>query len=197
MSDQRPQSEPTADDALVLRARTDREAFGLLYDRYYPRGARYCLRRLFDRASAEDVTSEVFLDAASHMGSFAGRSETDFRRWLFRIATNAVNAHLRQSRRRGELLKAAAEGGQLAGANPDPTSAEHDRLDWPTVYAALLELDEREQTIVTLRFFGDCSHEEIAAVVGTSAGAVRTSLCRSLARLRGRFKPVRHENTNG
>src|SRR5712671_87844 len=109
MSEEPPLNEqPAADDDLVIRARTDRTAFGLLYDRFYAHVARYCLRRLFDRTVAEDVTSDVFLQVASHIREFPGRTETDFRCWLFRIATNAVNAHLRQTRRRAELWEAAA-----------------------------------------------------------------------------------------
>ena len=51
-------------------------------------------------------------------------------------------------------------------------SAENDSRSWPAVYQALLELGERERTIVTLRFFSACSHEEIAGVVGATPGAV-------------------------
>ena len=55
----------------------------------------------------------------------------------------------------------------------------------------MLELDERDQTIVSLRFFADCSYQEIADVVDTTAGAVRTALSRALGRLRDRFDPAR------
>jgi RNA polymerase sigma-70 factor (ECF subfamily) len=192
MSDDRLSSEqPVADDDLVVRARTDRTAFGLLYDRYYAHVARYCLRRLFDRTLAEGVVSEVFLQVASHLREFAGRTETDFRRWLFRIATNAVNAHLRQARRRQELWEAAARGRHgNRGSGWHSSPADNNRLDWPVVYQALLELDERDQTIVTLRFFADLSHEEIAEVVNATSGAVRTALSRTLSRLRERLDPA-------
>jgi RNA polymerase sigma-70 factor (ECF subfamily) len=191
MSDDRLSSEqPGVDDDLVLRARTDRAAFGQLYDCYYAHVARYCLRRLFDRTVAEDVVSDVFLQVASHLGEFPGRTQTDFRRWLFRIATNAVNAHLRQSRRRQELWDAAARGRHWErGSGWHPSSAEN-RVDWPAVYQALLELDERDQTIVTLRFFADFSHDEIADVVNATPGAVRTALSRILSRLREKFNPA-------
>jgi RNA polymerase sigma-70 factor (ECF subfamily) len=180
----------TADDDLVIRAKTDRAAFGLLYDRYYPRVARYCLRRLFDPAIAEDVTSDAFLKVATHLQEFSGRTETDFRCWLFRIATNAVNAHLRQSKRRQELWKAAARSRHLGpSGGSQALSAEYDTLDWPAVYLALLELDDRDQTIVTLRFFAGCSHEEIADIVNAKVGAVRTALSRTLTRLREKFDP--------
>jgi RNA polymerase sigma-70 factor (ECF subfamily) len=173
-----------ADDDLVRRAKSDRAALGLLYDRYHPVITRYCLRRLFDRTLAEDVVSEVFLTVAAKLPSFPGRTETDFRRWLFRIASNAVNAYLRQVRRRRELWEAAAR--RVAGEQHTSSSAD-EALDWPVVYQAILELDERDQTILMLRFFADCSHEEIAAVVDATPGAVRTALSRTLSRLRQRF----------
>lgn len=180
------------DDDLLVRAKSDRTAFGCLFDRYYPRVFQYCLRRLPQRAVAEDVTSEVFLKVAAHLGEFGGRCEADFRRWLFRIATNSVRAQLRQSGRRRAILQAAAREGRLAGGDEQrSTLADPDVRDWPTIYQALLELDEREQTIVTLRFFAGLSHEEIAGVIESTAGAVRTALSRTLARLRERFDPSR------
>jgi RNA polymerase sigma-70 factor (ECF subfamily) len=190
MSDELPLSEQPADDELVVRARTDRTAFGLLYDRFYPHVARYCRRRLFDRTVAEDVVSDVFLQVASHIREFTGRTETDFRRWLFRIATNAVSAHLRQSLRRQKLWEAAARSRHWGrSGDSHASSAEQDALDWPAVYQALLEFDERDQSIVMLRFFGGCSHEEIADVVNATAGTVRTALSRTLSRLREKFNP--------
>ena len=179
---------PRCGDELVRRAKTDRAASAALFDRYYPRIARYCIRRLPNREIAEDVTSDVFLQMAAHLGAFAGQTEIDFRCWLFRIATNAIAAHQRQARRRTRLWQTAASRGHFDRPNAvHPVDAELDRLDWPAVREAIGQLDERDQTIVTLRFFSDCSHEEIADVVEASVGAVRTALTRALARLRGKL----------
>jgi RNA polymerase sigma-70 factor, ECF subfamily len=195
MTDEFPASETSTDDDLVASAWMDRAAFASLYDRYYPQVARYCRRRLFDRTTAEDLTSEVFLRVASHWG--ASRlatsprwTETDFRRWLFRVATNAVNAHLRQSRRRQKLWEAAARSRSNPPGNSPSSPGQPDKLDWPAVYQALLELSERDQTIVTLRFFAGCSHEEISEIVDATPGAVRTALSRTLTRLREKFQPA-------
>ena len=189
MGNERSTSGPAAaDDVLVARVRTDRAAFAALYDRYYPRIVKYCVRRLFDRSTAEDVTSEVFLNVASSVRTFAGTTDSDFRRWLYRIATNAVNAHLRGTLRRRELLEHAARSGRLGRDGPaDGAPADREVLDWPAVYQALMELDEREQTIVSLRFFAELSHEEIGDVVGATPAAVRTAMSRALSRLRDRF----------
>ena len=90
---------------------------------------------------------------------------------------------------------AAALGKQLGrhwdrSGDSHSLPAEQEILDWPAVYQALLEFDERDQAIVMLRFFADCSHEEIAAVVNATPGAVRTALSRTLSRLRERFNPA-------
>src|SRR6185369_4056959 len=126
MHDELPETEQYADgNDLVVRARTDRAAFAELYDLYYPRVAQYCMRRLFERTVAEDVTSEVFLQVATHLRTFAGRTETDFRCWLFRIATNALNASLRQASRRQALWKAAVQDRQIGGQ--DDSRAQEER----------------------------------------------------------------------
>jgi RNA polymerase sigma factor (sigma-70 family) len=190
MNDERPESEPSTEaDELVVRAKTDCAAFSLLYERYYPQVSKYCLRRLCVRTVAEDVLSDVFLQVATHLPTFSGRTDSDFRRWLFRIATNAINAHLRQSRRRQELWVEAAQSGRWnTNGDPHASLAENETPNWPAVYQALMELDERDRTIVMLRFFADCSHEEIATVVNATPGAVRTALSRTLTRLREKFK---------
>jgi RNA polymerase sigma-70 factor (ECF subfamily) len=177
------------EDDLVVRAKTDRSAFGRLYDRYYAPVYRYCVRRLFDRTVADDVVSEVFLTVASKLRAFVGTTEVDFRRWLFRIATNAVNAHLRQLQRRRELWEIAAR--QREERLPsDHSLPGWEKLDWPVVYQAILDLDEREQTILSLRFFAGLSHDEIADVVDATPGAVRTALSRTLSFLRKKFNPA-------
>lgn len=187
MSDEEAEFDESASlDDLIIRAKSDREAFSQLYERYYAEVSRYCVRRLLIRSIAEDVISDVFLQIASHLPNFAGQTATEFRRWLFRITTNAINAHLRVSHRRKELLAVAARSGRLK--SDTESIANGDISDWPAVYQAIDELDERDRTIVMLRFFSNCSFEEIAAIVDAKPGAVRTALSRVLARLRERFK---------
>ena len=87
------------ENQLVTQARYDSTAFVRLYRRHYDAIFRYCVHRLFERTAAEDVTSEVFLRVVEKFEYFNG-SEKQFRNWLYTIATNAVNNHLRKSARR-------------------------------------------------------------------------------------------------
>lgn len=179
------QSEDTRGEEPGLFACLNREVFSELYDQYYPRVAKYCLRRVFDRTIAEDILSEVFLQVASHIGKFPGKSETDFRRWLFRIATNCINAYLRQTLRRNELMEEVARYRSIALG--DQSERENFSLEWADVFQRLMEFEERDRTIVSLRFFAEFSFEDIANVIDSTPGAVRTALSRILSRLREQF----------
>ena len=181
-------------DSLVARACTDREAFASLYGLYYPRIFRYCLRRLFLRALAEDVTGAVFLAVAEEMPRFRGRTESEFRNWLYAIATNRINAQIRSHRRRKRLLEQAA---RMKVFQNGATTDASDHLDWPVVYAAVLALKPREQSIIGLRFFAGMSHEQIGAILNLKAGTVRVVLSRALAKLRQRLGEERVARFDG
>jgi len=93
---------------LIAQAYSDRATFVHLYRSHYDAVFRYCVHRLFERTAAEDVTSDVFLKVVESIHSFKG-NERQFRCWLYRIATNAVNNYLRKTARRNRLLKVARE----------------------------------------------------------------------------------------
>ncbi|HUT47109.1 MAG TPA: sigma-70 family RNA polymerase sigma factor [Sedimentisphaerales bacterium] len=166
------------DSGLVIQARSDRAAFVQLYRRHYDAIFRYCAHRLFDRAGAEDVTSEVFLKMVENFHRFKG-TEAQFRNWLYRIATNAVNHHFRRMNRHNSLLRAAREQNNSGTADCKESP---ERL--ALLKEAMLALKPRYQTIITLRFFENLKLTEIADVLGSSPGTVRSQLARALAKLR-------------
>jgi RNA polymerase sigma-70 factor, ECF subfamily len=174
-------------DKAVEAARTSREAFGQLFDHFYPLIFAYCSRRLLVRAVAEDVTSEVFLKVAAHFSGFPGSSAEDFRRWVFRIATNEINAQLRQSIRRREMLEAAARMGTVNAAVSTPLLSSETPVDSEDVCFVLNELSEREQSIISLRFFAGLKHDQIADVLDIAPGTSRVALTRALEKLRDRL----------
>ncbi|MCH7729879.1 MAG: sigma-70 family RNA polymerase sigma factor [Planctomycetes bacterium] len=188
MTDNHKPSRSDPVDDVVRAARTSRDAFGQLFDHFYPSIFAYCSRRLLVRAVAEDVTSDVFLKVVARTGDFAGTCTEDFRRWLFRIATNEINAHLRQSIRRRELLEAAARMGKIDAAVSTSLLAQETPVEWEEVYQALSELSDREQSIISLRFFAGFKHDQIADVLNIETGTVRVALNRALNKLRDRLR---------
>jgi RNA polymerase sigma-70 factor, ECF subfamily len=171
-------------DVLVVRAHSDREAFGQLYDLYYDRVFRYCIRHVFRRCVAEEVCSETFLYVAANMRNFRGTTEREFRCWLYGIATNTAKAHIRHTRRRDELTLQAIERKALGPTAKESTSSEYEPADWAPVYQSIAELGARDQAIVTLRFFAEMSYDDIAVTLKLQPGTVRVALSRAIAKLR-------------
>jgi RNA polymerase sigma factor (sigma-70 family) len=165
-------------DDIVVRARSEAEALSQLYELYYERIFRFCVHRLFSKEAAEDVTSIIFLEVASRIRSFEGRTEQDFRNWLYAIAANQTNAYIRKASRRKKLLAEAADSmtDVLTGNTSEP--------DWPRLYAAILQLKPEHQTIITLRFFENMEYEQIAKILDVREATLRVTLHRILGKLR-------------
>ena len=171
--------EGTDNDSLVIRSGADGEALGRLYDLYYERIFRFLVHRLFDKEIAEDVTSVVFLNVAKKIKGFAGRTEADFRNWLYAIAANHANVYIRKTSRRKQLLERAAKS-IIKTASDDNA----DKPDWPRLYKAILKLKPAHQTIITLRFFENAEFEQIAKIINVRETTVRVTLHRILRQLK-------------
>ncbi len=179
--------ERTEDDDLVLKARTQADALGGLYELYYERIFRFCVHRLFDKEIAEDVTSTVFLEVARTIRTFKGRGEQDFRNWLYAIAANQANAYIRKTSRRKKLLETAA--GSMTASNAEGTD-NSSGPDWPQLYTAILKLKPQHQTIVALRFFENLKYEQLAKILNVKEATVRVTLHRILNELRSYLRTV-------
>ncbi len=179
--------EQTNNDDLVIKARTDADALGQLYDLYYEQIFRFCVHRLFDKETAEDVTSTVFLEVARRIRTFAGRGEQDFRNWLYAIAVNQTNAYVRKTSRRRKLLKEVTASLGVS----DTDSTDHlAKPDWLMIYQAILKLKPEHQTIVTLRFFENMEFDQIGRIINTRPATVRVTLHRILKQLRNNLQTI-------
>lgn len=172
-------------DDLVVLAKTQAGALGRLYELYYDRIFRFCVHRLFNKATAEDVTSSVFLTVARTIRDFKGRTEQDFRSWIYTIAANQANAHIRKTMRRKRLMDNVMghRGDEDSAGSACGGEADWSNLDWPTVYAAIQTLKPEHQTILTLRFFENLDFDEIGRVVDARPATIRVTLHRTLRRL--------------
>jgi RNA polymerase sigma-70 factor (ECF subfamily) len=183
----------TDQDILIKDACTDRASFARLYRMHYERVFRYCCRRLFNRHDAEDVTSTVFFRVMRTISSFEGNSD-GFRNWLYRIATNAVNDHLKTAKKRTEIIRNAAQEHDHGYAFATESDNEFRKKNL-AVKQALLGLKPKYQTVITLRFFEKMKLIEIAEILGQNPATIRSQLARGLSTLRkelraaGRLEP--------
>ncbi|MCA9877436.1 MAG: RNA polymerase sigma factor [Thermomicrobiales bacterium] len=164
-----------SDEELVLLAqRGDRDAFGLLYDRYLSRVHGYCYRVLGTRESAEDATTETFIRA---LAGLPGCRAGSFRPWLFAIAHNVTVDVLR--RQRTISLAHVPEP-------VDPAEFEDAVLtaaDWQRIERVLGHLSDDQRHVVALRLTG-LSTAEIGESLGKTRNAIDALQHRALLRLK-------------
>ena len=109
-----------------------------------------------------------------------------------KIATNAVNDHLRRAARRNGLLRAAGQRARNEAADCQDSGGESaEKL--AVLKQAMLTLKPRYQTIITLCFFENLKLAEIAEVLSSSPGTVRSQLARALAKLREKITSAQQE----
>lgn len=149
----------------------------------------YALRLTGARSDAEDLLQEsVYLAYRGFPGFQPG---TNFKAWMFRIATNAFISS-RRSAARAPLLSDELE---VAAAPSDALAEElYDAdTDWRAVYGealegevrgALDELPEEFRVPLLLSCLGDMRYKEIAATIGVPVGTVMSRLFRARQRLR-------------
>lgn len=178
-------SDAEDETALLRAAAADPSAFAPLYERYVDRVYAYCLRRLESAADAEDVTSAVFARALEMARDYRGGLVSA---WLFRIARSLVANHYRGRKPSLSLDDPAAAGDALI----DLLSIQHDtpldtvmeREQRRALRRVIARLKEDDRDLLALRIASGLSAEAVGAVLGKSAGAVRTHTHRLILRLR-------------
>lgn len=187
------------DEARVVAAVLDgdRDAYRILVDRESASIVRACMRVLGDLPEAEDVAQEAFVTAYRSLATW--RADGPFGAWLARIA---IRLALRQLGRRrsvrwvqptglpGDEARWSADAADAASsaADLDPERAALRGERARQVRVAVASLADPYRETVALRFFGERSLDEIAAVTGRPLGTVKTHLRRGLLQLRSRLE---------
>jgi RNA polymerase sigma-70 factor (ECF subfamily) len=165
-------------EALEACRRGEREAFGLLVERYQREIYRLCYRYVGNHEDANDMAQEAFLKAWRALPSFRGDSA--FSTWIYRIAVNTC-LNFRSSRK--------PPTDEPSEALPDlttPSAPERlaDRDRERQVRAAVARLPEKQRATLILKVYHELTHEEVARVLGSSVGTVKANLFHAMANLR-------------
>lgn len=167
---------------LLEAARSDPKAFAALYQRYVTPVYRYLYKRANNQAEAEDLTSQVFMEALEGLGRY--REQGSFSAWLFTIARRkAISAY---RRRDGDLPLDQAE--DLPGVMDDPLErvVQGERRERMARVFAGLDDDQRE--LLRLRFTMGLSYAEIGQQLKRSEAAVKMAVYRLLRQMQARWE---------
>jgi len=160
------------DDGLVVAARSDPEAFGLIYQRYRGPVYRFLRATGTDDPTAGDLTAITFERALRSIGSYRPDGP-GLRAWLFRIARNAaIDRH-----------RAIRPSARLDAVPPDLLHGPDEQASVELrILVAQLPHEARES--IDLRYAARLTARESGAIVGRSPDAVQKTITRALAALR-------------
>jgi RNA polymerase sigma-70 factor (ECF subfamily) len=155
--------------------------FQHVYHECLPAVLRYMLARVGDPVVAEDLTADVFEQAARSWASFERRSSP--RTWVLGIAHHVLSHHWRQ--RRAQVVPLESAIVVLTGPQrSDPEQVAEARHDAEMLERAIALLPARDQELLQLRYAADLSLREIASVLGIRAVTARVQMHRAMRRLR-------------
>jgi RNA polymerase sigma-70 factor (ECF subfamily) len=177
-------------ERLVAR---DERAFNALVRAYERRIFALALRMMGDRAEAEDLAQEVFVQVFKAISSFRGESKLST--WIYRIAVN-----LSKNRSKYLRVRHTDEQDEIAALEErapivESKRANVSRVERPdemmagreaeqVVRRAILELESSFRECLVLRDVEDLSYEEIGTITGLPEGTVKSRIHRARAQLR-------------
>jgi RNA polymerase sigma-70 factor (ECF subfamily) len=169
------------DDQLAERAKTDSDAFGLLYDRYVKRIYGYVYYRVGRTTEAEDLTERVFFQALENVPRYEFRG-APFSAWLFRIAHNLVaNWHRDAARHPTTTVDEVSHWEDRRADPPAEALGAEERRE---LRQAIARLPYDRQHLLHMKFVEERSNGEIAVEMRRTEGAVKALLHRTMVALR-------------
>ena len=169
------------DPELVLLAKDDQAAFGVLYERYVTKIYKYIYYRTGNHQDAEDLTAAVFHRAMAHIENYTERG-VPFQAWLYRIAHNLVANWHRDRSRRQEIPLDDLPVLQTKGDHPERNLVHSQEQE--ALLKLIRRLPSERQSLLILKFVENMSNAEIGEIMGRSEGAVKSLYHRTLLALR-------------
>jgi RNA polymerase sigma-70 factor (ECF subfamily) len=159
-----------------------RELFEMYKDRVYSVALRYC----GDAVLAQDIAQDTFIKVFATIGSFRGDAKFDS--WLYRLVVNRCFDHKRKASRMMPLVDGLLSVLRAPSANAlDEIMRTETSGQLRSIVAAL---PPEQRMVIVLRYTQDLSYEEIAEIMGCSAGTVGSRLNRVHKLLEARLSRV-------
>ena len=169
---------------LVEAAQSDPAKFDALYEQHFERVYAFVASRVRDRATTEDLTSEVFHKALANLPDYEWRG-VPFAAWLMRIAVNSI---VDQAKRAAREFPAPDDPAEVA-ADPGLQASESRAIENRARLLLLVgELPEVQKQVVYERFVEQRSIREIAQRLGKTPGAIKQLQLRAMQNLRAQME---------
>lgn len=179
---------PTDEQLAAQVAGGSAEALQTLHQRYAPLVFHVACKSL-DRAAAEEITQDVFTALWTRASTFDPARGT-LKAWLLQIAHHRIVNELRTRSRRPQ-----AEGGpermdELLAHDAAPDEAVWREYQRAAIRDAVRALPQAQRQALSLAYFEDLSHEQVARTLQVPLGTAKTRIRAGLRSLGGRLAGI-------
>lgn len=155
---------------LIEKKQLDK-AFRLLLHTYQQPLYWHIRKLVIFHEDTDDVLQNTFIKVYNNINSFKNKSS--LKTWMFRIAYNESITHITKKGKKQFLSSAEATNIVLQNLKSDPY---FEGTDFQLkLNKALLQLPQKQRHVFQMRYFDDLKFKEIAAITGTSVGALKAS----------------------
>lgn len=162
--------------------------FEEIYEEYYSRIYRYVSIRVGNPSDREDITSKIFIKVYENYESYRP-SKGSMTTWIFTIAANTLKDYYRKKKIRNFF--------SLDREVEDDRDMEGDvilREDLKHLRKKVDKLPERERQLISLKYGGELSHDEIGEILGITSNYVGVLHHRILEKLREEMEGYHDES---
>ena len=165
--------EKLTDEILMSQvAHGNLEVLKILFERHHRHVFNFLYKMSGNRMLSEDITQEVFYKLMKYRTSY---NDGKFVSWLFTIARNSLNTHFRRVSNTYE---------DIDTLDYKMVAEEAAQEDYSDLHLAINQLDATDRELVILNRIQEIKYKELAEIVGSTPGAVKTKVSRALKKLK-------------
>lgn len=161
----------TDEEIMAQVAEGNLDVLRILFDKHHVHVYNFLYKMSGDKMLSEDLTQDVFYKVIKYRASYNNGS---FISWLFTIARNSLNSHFTRNKEAHSDLETVKYR----------LGEEEKEEDYSHLHKALKQLDASDRELVVLHRFQGIKYQELAEIMESTPGAVKTKMSRALKRLK-------------
>ncbi len=168
---------------LVAEAQENVEKFEELYEIYFPKVYGFVAGKVNGRATAEDLTSEIFIKILQALPRYKYKG-VPFGAWVFRIVRNHLKDYYAKNSKRATGNLEDTNWIKDEDLDRDPAKKTKRKNLKQNLIKSFSALKGQEEEVVRLKYFAELSNQEVADALGLSPNHVGVILFRALKKLK-------------